>query len=538
MTLVLLLATLEAQSRADVLAAMKKAATFYTQQVSKEGGFHHLYASDLSYGRSEHAGGPTQVETQRDGTPRVGMALLEAHAATGDNFYLEAARRTAHALVQGQLCSGGWDYLIEFDAVRRKTYPYRAGGDCQAAKPPTTLDDNVTQACLRLLMRVDAALQFQDAAIHEAAVFALDQLARAQFSSGAWPQRFTGKPAQPAVPKQASYPETWPRQWPGENYQSHYTFNDNALCDVIDAFLEAAAIYHEPRYRETAVRGGAFILKAQMPEPQPGWAQQYNAEMHPAWARVFEPPAVSGGESLSIIQMLLVLYGETGGRAYLTSASRALTWLEKSVLPRPAAPSEVWRRVKPDEPVLARFYELRTNRPLFITKGTQVQAKGLGAARIDGYELTYSDASVIAHYAVLVSGARLKTLRRDLDALQAGKPPRPRSGALHNLSPWNDPRSPLTRKPSPASVQATLAALDARGAWAEEGVIGKADRVLQVQAARPMILTINGRPTEIRENDRLELFQGPQPPSQRILRSVTFAENLERLAASVSAAKN
>ena len=46
-----------------------------------------------------------------------------------------------------------------------------------------------------------------------------------------------------------------------------------------------------------AERAGDFILAAQMPEPQPAWAQQYDAAMHPAWARKFEPAseAVASG---------------------------------------------------------------------------------------------------------------------------------------------------------------------------------------------------------------------------------------------------
>src|SRR5687768_15883606 len=115
-------------SHADVLAAMRKAADFYAGKVSTGGGYHFVYSDDLSYGRSEQGEGPTQIETQREGTPIVGMAFLEAYAATKDPVYLEAARKAAHALVAGQLCSGGWDYIVEFDPEKRKNYPYRADG--------------------------------------------------------------------------------------------------------------------------------------------------------------------------------------------------------------------------------------------------------------------------------------------------------------------------------------------------------------------------------------------------------------------------
>lgn len=105
----------QAPSKEDVLRAMRKAADFYRHKVSTNGGYHFYYTADLSYGRSESAEGPTQVEVQREATPIVALAYLDAYEATGDRTYLDYARDAANALVKGQLCSGGWDYLIEFD---------------------------------------------------------------------------------------------------------------------------------------------------------------------------------------------------------------------------------------------------------------------------------------------------------------------------------------------------------------------------------------------------------------------------------------
>lgn len=536
---VLLATSLGAQtepSRQDALQAMKKAATFFAQQVATQGGYHYYYAEDLSYGRSEHGEGPTQIELQREATPRVGMAFLEAYDATGDRVYLDAARGAAQSAIRGQLCSGGWDYIVEFDPAKRKSFPYRSEHDCASATlpkaPPTTLDDNTTQATLRLLMRVDRALDFKDQPIHDAALFALDKLMKVQYPNGAWPQRFTGPPDMSLFPaKKASYQDSWSRKWPGEIYRQHYTFNDNTIADCIDLMLEAGRIYKDARYTASAEKGGGFILLAQMPEPQPAWAQQYDIDMHPAWARVFEPPSVTGGESQGIIRMLLVLYRETGNRKYLDAIGPALKYLEASVLPRPANPSEVWRRIRPGTPVMARFYELKTNRPLFITKGTMIQARGLGSSRPDGYELSYSDESVITHYGVLTTGGALAGLRRDFDAYSRTAPPK-RPEKLHGLSPWNEPDGgPLSKRPDAARVRLILDTMDARGTWLEEGVIGKADRIASVFAARSMVLTINGKPTPIKENDRIEIFQGTQPPRSRIIRSETFADNLETLAA-------
>lgn len=527
----------EAPLRERAAAALRKAVTFYREKVSSHGGYHFAYAEDLSYGRSEMSEGPTRVEVQREGTPVVGMAYLDAYDATRDRYYLDAARDVARALVNGQYCSGGWDYFIEFDPLKRASYPYRVDGRC-GEKParPTTLDDNVTQAALRLLMRVDRELAFADTPIHEAALFALDCLIRAQYPNGAWPQRYSQFPDPGAFPiKRASYPEAWPRTWPGSSYSSHYTFNDNSIVDAIDVMLEAARIYEDPRYLASAEKGGAFILLAQMPEPQPGWAQQYDSDMHPAWARRFEPPSITGGESQSVARALLLLYGETGNRSYLEPLPAALAYYRRSLLPPAENPSEIRRRACPgDTPCAARFYELKTNRPLYITKGTRVTPLDQGAITVDGYDLSYSDESVITHYAVLVSGAAWADLERDhRAALHAMPASLKRPGKLRGLSPWSE--TPAVPADLEARVRAIISAMDPRGAWVEEGVIGKADRVVSVFAAKDMVVTVGGRTLPMKENDTLEVFAGPEPPKGHIIRSRTFAGHIAALSAYLAA---
>ena len=522
---------------------MRKAADFYRHKVSTEGGYHYYYTADLSYGRSEHGEGLSQIEVQREATPVVALAYLDAFDATGDRTFLEHARAAAHALVKGQLCSGGWDYTIEFDLAKRKQHEYRADKNCGDEKRGVTnLDDNTTQAAVRVLMRVDKALGFQDAAIHEAALFALDKLAAAQYPIGAWPQRFRKAPDHSQFPvKKASYPESWSKKWPGPDYQGHYTFNDNSLSDCIDMMLEAARIYNEPRYRASAEKGGQFILLAQMPDPQPAWAQQYNKDMHPAWARVFEPPSVTGGESQGIIRTLMVLYRETGDKKYLEPIPRALAYLKASFVPRTNA--EAFRRI-PEGPVLARFYELKTNKPLYITKGTRISAAGLGSRMVDGYEISYSPESVITHYGVIGSGADVSRIEDEYRSLAAADPKTiRRPDKLHGLSPWSEERR--TSRRGTKDVAALIAALDERGAWTKTGNIGRSNRLVFTYAAQDMVLRIGrGRSDggagdasdtkpqtiQLKENDTVEIFAGPQPPPERIISSGDFARNLTALA--------
>lgn len=529
----------------EVRKVLKQAVEFFRTQVSNSGGYHFRYASDLSYGRSEAADGPTQVTVQTGGTPLVGMAYLRAYEATADPYYLEAARETALLLVRGQHCSGGWDYIIELDPGKRSSYPYRVDGDCaetresapeeesSGRKPASTLDDNVTQGALRLLMRVDRELGFQDPKIHEASLYALDQLARVQYPNGAWPQRFR-RVADPGLPatRSAAYPDSWSREWPGPDFRHHYTLNDNAILDVIDTFLEAARIYREPRYRAAAEKGGDFLLLAQMPDPQPAWAQQYDGRMHPAWGRIFEPPSVTGSESQAVLQMLLVLYRETGRKKYLEPFPRAVEYLRKSNLPSDGPWRQESGRCGPDALCLARFYELGTNHPLFITKGSRVRVENGPSRLLDGYELSYSPETVITHYGLWTDGSRLEKAEQEYLSLQSQDPSTiGRPERLHGLSPWRGEAAFPSGPELELRIRDLVQSLDPRGAWIEEGSVGKADPVIFLFAAEDMVATIGDRAFPLNENGRLTVFRGGKPPLERILSSRTFARNIETMAA-------
>ena len=195
-----------------------------------------------------------------------------------------------------------------------------------------------------------------------------------------------------------------------------------------------------------------------MPDPQPAWAQQYDADMHPAWARKFEPPAVTGGESQGAMRILLSLYRETGEAKYLEPIPRALDYLRRSRLP---------------DGRLARFYELKTNRPLYFTRD---------------YQLTYDDSDVPTHYAFKVSN-HLDSIAREYDRLRSEGP---------DQSSTDSPRRP--RSPSRSDeerVRSLISSLDDQGRWVEDG--------------------------------RLRTH-GPDDPTRRVIETRTFIRNLETVA--------
>jgi PelA/Pel-15E family pectate lyase len=417
--------------------AMRRAAEFFRTEISTGGGYLWRYSEDLSDREGEGTATDTMIWVQPPGTPSVGMAFLTAYEATGDSYYLEAARDTAYALVRGQLRSGGWDYRIEFDPSRRRRYSYRVDPNPKEnARNVSTLDDNNTQAATRLLMRVDRALGFKDEKIHQAAQFALSAILDVQYPNGAWPQRFTGPPdPEKFAIKKACYPQYWSWTFPGRDYKSFYTFNDNSIADTIDTMLEAFEIYGIAEYRVAAEKAGDFIILAQMPEPQPAWAQQYDADMQPAWARKFEPPAITGGESQGVMRILLTLYRKTGNNRYLEPLPQAIEYLRRSRLP---------------DGRLARFYELKTNKPLYLTRGD--------------YRLTYSDADMPTHYSFKQS-CNLNGIAREYRRLRDMDPA--------GLRQSRKSAAPRMSRTLAARAKAVIDSLDAQGRWVEKGKMRK-----------------------------------------------------------------
>ena len=276
----------------EARTAMSRAATYFRTEIATHGGYLWRYKEDLSQREGEGRATPSQVWVQPPGTPSVGFAFLRAYQATGSLTMLQAAREACQALIWGQLACGGWDYLIDFDPEASKQWYYRrdkeAGREiAQGQRNRATFDDNNSQCALGLLMAVDQALGFRDRELHDAALYGLECVLQAQFDNGAWPQ-------------------CWPL--PPLHYYKYYTFNDAAINECISVLLTAYHTYGDQRYRQAALRGGDFIIQSQLPPPQAGWAQQYDFDMQPAWARWFEPPAVCTSVTRRNVRTLMELY--------------------------------------------------------------------------------------------------------------------------------------------------------------------------------------------------------------------------------------
>jgi len=431
---------------AEVRDALVTAVAAMHRTCSREGGYVWACGPDGGNRIGEGVADKHAAWVQPPGTPTVGDAFLDAWEATRDPRCLEAARDAGRALVRGQLHSGGWYYRIEFDPGERRAFRYRSDG---GAPPRPTgpsgwetwrqrrnrgnqsmLDDDTTQSALRFLMRLESLPEVVDPALRSSVDHGIEALLGTQYPVGAWSHNFDAFPASPPGEAdypvlRARYPDDWPRRWPNA-WNGCYHLNDRISLDCIRTLLSAHDLYGNEAALQGALRGGEFLLRAQMPDPQPAWCQQYDATMQPVWERKFEPPAISGGESQDVIALLPELFRRTGDARFLEAADKALGYLRK----REAA-----------DRTLARYYELRTDKPLYFDRE---------------YRLGYDKRDVPDHYAFTVA-SRLDRLESELRRCRAGKAPR-------SPAPPTDPQ-----------VEAILAAAGASGLWLEPGTVRSAD---------------------------------------------------------------
>lgn len=403
--------------RTEAAAGMKRAVEYFRTRVALRGGYVYYYSLDLKTRWGEGRASDNQIWVQPPGTPTVGLAFLRAYEATGDKFYLEAATEAAEALLYGQVVSGGWEHVVDFDPKGNRSAQYRNGKG--RGKPHSTLDDDCTQSTLLFLMQCDQAHQFHHAAIHEAVEFAKQKLLAAQFPNGGFPQVWSG-PAPDWPVRTASYPDY---DWKTENrikeYWNLYTLNDDLAGDMARTLTGAWEIYHDESAKAALIKLGDFLIRAQMPEPQPAWAQQYTPEMRPAWARKFEPPAITTHESQDAIGVLLVVHRLTGDPKYLEPIPRALQYLRTCVQPDGSVP---------------RFMELKTNKPLYMNIK---------------YELTYDDGDLPQHYG-WKQKPRLDQLEKEFQETRAGT--------------WKLPAA-KSAKSLAKNARTILSQLDDQGRW-------------------------------------------------------------------------
>jgi len=132
------------------------------------------------------------------------------------------------------------------------------------------------------------------------------------------------------------------------------------------------------RAADAVARGIDCILKTQIKQDGKltAWCAQHDEKtLEPAWARAYEPPSLSGSESVGIVRFLMSVEKPTP--EIIAAIEGAVAWfrnvaihgyrfeefvneqgMEDKRLVRDADAGLLW----------ARFYELATNRPLFLDR--------------------------------------------------------------------------------------------------------------------------------------------------------------------------
>jgi PelA/Pel-15E family pectate lyase len=273
------------------------------------------------------------------------------------------ARQIADSVVQYQSSQGGWPKST--DLARPPLTPDDIPPEGRGRA--NSLDNDATTVPMQFLARVATATG--EARYRDSFLRGVDYLFAAQYPNGGWPQ-------------------FWPLR--GDEYYSRITFNDDAMIRVMQVLRDVAAgeapyAFVDANRRTQAAaavqRGIECILKTQIRQDGKltAWCAQYDEKtLEPAWARKYEPPSLSGAESVDIVRFLMAI--EKPSPEVVAAIEGAVAWLrtvpiagmrlehrrgddgrnERLLVPDPAAPS-LW----------ARFYELGTNRPLYMDRDSK-----------------------------------------------------------------------------------------------------------------------------------------------------------------------
>lgn len=330
--------------RTKAISRLRAAATYFDGTVRRAGGYawHSLDANpDERWGDLRMPGNGVGM-AQSPGTADVAIAMADAFDADPTyTAFKTYAQNAALALRAGQLVSGGWQVYVDTTGTWiGANHNWRFVTNPQANKKNfSAFDDRITPVALTAMMRVDALNTAQDASIAEVVSYAWPRIRDAQYPGlGGFPQGFVG-PVAARGSVAASFPANDATGCglatcqavvnPGNiRYWDDPTINDNIPTSIVQMTDLARTLYGATAFGvtfETVLdQYQSFLLRAQLPAPQPLWAQQYDLTMKPRWARNWEMPAAAA-ESQDVMWALLALYqrkpaGAPSNRAAVDSA--------------------------------------------------------------------------------------------------------------------------------------------------------------------------------------------------------------------------
>ncbi|MCY3551773.1 MAG: pectate lyase [Candidatus Poribacteria bacterium] len=287
-------------------------------------------------------------------------------------FQSEEGRRIADNVLTWQTPHGGWPKNRD-----TASEPFDGKSDDLHG----TFDNSATIDELRFLGRAFRATN--EPRYQQAFLKGLSHILEAQYPNGGWPQFY---------PLSKGYPR-------------HITFNDNAMVRILELLRDVSEssdyAFLETGYRtqaEVAVTKGInCILRTQIRQNDKltAWCAQHDEKtLAPAWARSYEPPSISGAESVGVVRFLMSVEEPTP--AIIAAVEGAVEWFRSVTIHGirlktfTDAEGQNDRRVVADPdagPLWARFYELGSNRPIFLDRDSVVRYSfsEIGQERRTGY---------------------------------------------------------------------------------------------------------------------------------------------------------
>ncbi|WP_223827416.1 pectate lyase [Hymenobacter armeniacus] len=296
--------------------------------------------------------------------------LTGAVAATAPGVPAAQLDTTAEKMLLYQRAVGGWPKAlgeVKINYAARLSEGARAGLLDSKNQNDATIDNDATTREIHYLLK--AFQHTHNPAYRQGAENGIRYLLKMQYPNGGFPQ---------------FYPDL-------SGYRREITFNDDAMIRALGVLRRVAR--KEERYalvgpelvplaQAAVARGVDCILKTQvLQNGRPtAWCAQYDeVSLLPAKARAFELPSLSGAESVGIVRFLM---DEPVTPAVKASIEGAVSWFEQVKMPgyalkEIAAPQEKTHRDRvivpqPGATLWARFYELGTNRPIYVGRDSQV----------------------------------------------------------------------------------------------------------------------------------------------------------------------
>ncbi len=199
----------------------------------------------------------------------------------------------------------------------------------------------------------------------KAAEKGIDYLLKAQYANGGWPQYYPDK----------------------SSYRAEITYNDNAMINALTIMLniayqtngfDAVDAKYISKAEDAVKRGVDCILKTQVAQNgKPTiWAAQYDQNtLVPAKARAFEPASLSTGESVGVVRFLMKL--KNPSEEVKTAIANAVVWFEGTKIVGfkydKIAEKDKGLVAAPDAISWARFYDLKTNKPIFGDRDNSIK---------------------------------------------------------------------------------------------------------------------------------------------------------------------